>query len=431
MNYREAIDYIQSTARFGSKLGLGKILQLCELLGNPQDIPHVVHVAGTNGKGSTTAMIACVLQAAGYKVGRYTSPYIENVRDGMHIDGMCISGEDLAATTAQVREKALEMDRDGNHPTQFEIETAIAFLWFAQSGCDFVVLETGLGGRLDATNVVHKPLVTVITSLSMDHMAYLGDTLEQIAAEKCGILRPDGITVSYPLQQDSALRVIRQFATAQRNRLILPDLAALQEQQISLDGNHIVYKGLSLVVPLPGRHQVYNAITALETIAALRDQHGFSIPEQAIRDGIQRTTIPLRQEVLCHHPLILLDGAHNRDGAQTLADTIVRNLTGYRVVTIMGMLADKEFEPSIGMIASLSQHFIAVEPRSPRALPASGTAAVAAKYCSFVSTAGDYRAALQQALVLAGEDGAVIVCGSLYLAAPMRSVVLQYLTSEL
>lgn len=426
MTYREAVEYIQSTTRFGAKLGLDKILRLCELLGNPQNIPHVVHVAGTNGKGSTTAMIASVLQAAGYKVGRYTSPYIEDVRDGMHINGVRISGEELAATTAQVREKALEMDRVGNHPTQFEIETAIAFLWFAQSGCDFVVLETGLGGRLDATNVVRQPLVTVITSISMDHMAYLGDTLEQIAAEKCGILRPNGATVSYPLQQESVLRVIRQFAAAQHNQLILPDLATLQERQISLDCNHIVYKGLSLVVPLPGRHQVYNAITALEAVGTLREQYGFSISDQAMRDGIQSTTMPLRQEILCHDPLILLDGAHNRDGAQTLADSLVRNLKGRRIVTIMGMLADKEFEPSIGMIASLSQHFIAVEPHSPRALPAADAAGVAAAHCPSVATAGDYHTALQQALALAGKDGAIIVCGSLYLAAPMRRIVLQY-----
>lgn len=430
MTEREAIQYIESTARFGAKLSLEKMQRLCALLGNPQDNPHVVHVAGTNGKGSTTAMIAEVLQAAGYKAGRYTSPYIEDVRDGMRINSVPISGAALADTTAQVREKALEMDQDGNHPTQFEIETAIAFLWFAQSGCDFVVLETGLGGRLDATNVVRQPLVTVITSISMDHMAYLGNTLERIAAEKCGILKPNGVTVSYPLQQEPVLQVIRQFAAAQNNRLRLPDLTALQEQQLSLDGNRITYRGLDVMIPLPGRHQVYNAITALEAVAALREHYGFQISDQAIREGIQRTTMPLRQEILCRQPLILVDGAHNRDGAQTLADSIRRNLSGRRIITVMGMLADKEYKPSIGMIASLSQHFIAVEPQSPRALPAADAAAVAAQHCSWVVTAADYPAALRQALALAGEDGVIILCGSLYLAEPMRRIVLQYFPSD-
>ena len=431
MNYRDAIEYIRSTAQFGARLGLEKIAKLCELLGNPQDTPHVIHVAGTNGKGSTTAMIASVLQAAGYKVGVYASPYIEDVRDCMHINSVPISGEELASITAQVREIALEMGKDGNHPTQFEIETAIAFQWFSQSSCEFVALETGLGGRLDATNVVHKPLVTVITSISFDHMAYLGNTIEEIAAEKCGIIKLDGITVSYPLQQESALRVIKQFASSQKNLLRLPNLNALQDQQFTLEGNHVGYKGLSLHIPLPGKHQVYNAVTALEAIYALREQHGFAISDQAIVNGIQRTIMTLRQEILCRDPLILLDGAHNRDGAQTLADSISSNLKGRRIVTIMGMLADKEYESSIAVIAALSERFIAVEPQSKRALPATEAAAVASKHCSSVSTSGDYRTAFHLALTLAGEDGAIIICGSLYLAAPMRSIVLQYKNKQL
>jgi dihydrofolate synthase/folylpolyglutamate synthase len=318
---------------------LEKVARLCELLDNPQNKLPIVHIAGTNGKGSTTAMVAYVLQAAGYKVGMYTSPYVKNMRDCTFINGHMMPSDEFAATTAQVREKALQMlDKEG-HPTQFEIETAIAFLWFHQSNCDIVVLETGLGGRLDATNVVEKPLVSVITSISYDHMSYLGDTIEEITTEKCGILKPDGVTVSYPLQSKEALGVIREQAALKRNTLRIPDMNSVAVYQSSLYGNDIACHGMQLHIPLAGLHQVANALTALEAVFALRELHNFHISADAIMKGISSVEMPLRQEVLCHQPVILLDGAHNTDGARSLAESIKNNLNG---------TVGKDYEDSYG-----------------------------------------------------------------------------------
>ncbi|MDP2891688.1 MAG: Mur ligase family protein, partial [Bacillota bacterium] len=282
------------------------ISRLCELIGNPQDKLRFIHVAGTNGKGSTSAMLASVLHAAGYKTGLFLSPYMDDYCDSIQINGVFMSHDEFAGAVSAVKEQVEKLAQNGEHATEFEILTAIAFLWFYQSGCDIAVLEAGLGGRLDATNIIKNPLVSVITAISFDHMAYLGNTIEEIAREKCGIIKPGGVTVSYPLQYEGALAVIKEYASKKNNLLLIPDADAVDIEKAGLNGTDISYKGSKFHIPLSGRHQIYNALSAVEAIFALCDFFGFAISRSDIKKGIENTVIPARQEVLCRHPLIIL-----------------------------------------------------------------------------------------------------------------------------
>lgn len=424
----DALNLIEGSKILGSRLGLERISRLCALLGNPQDAMPAVHVAGTNGKGSVSAMIASVLTAAGFKTGLYTSPYILDVCECMQIDGAHITREQIASLVCKIQEPAARMAEEGDPPTEFEIETAMAFLWFRESGCDVSVIEVGLGGRLDATNVLEQPLACVITSISLDHMAILGNTLGEIAVEKCGILKPGGLAVSYPTQPPEALRVIEKKAVESENAFIVPDVGKIKALCSGLDGTDIEYRGLPLHIPLVGAHQVYNTVTAVETVIALRDRRGFDIPDQRIEAGIRAVRMPLRQEVVRRNPLVLLDGAHNPDGLAALADTMRAFVPPRRTAVVMGMLADKEYQKAIALIAPLCGKFIAVSPASPRALPAKDAAACARPYCNDVTVEDDYAKALAEELAYAGGDGAAVVCGSLYLAGPMRKVYFEKFT---
>lgn len=407
----------------GSRLGLERVARLCALLGNPQDAVKTVHVAGTNGKGSTAGMIALGLSAAGYRAGLYTSPYIEDARESMSINGVAISCNEFSAMAQAVREQAETLAAEGNAPTSFELETAMAFLWFRECRCDVAVIETGLGGRLDATNVITHPLVSVLTSISWDHVNILGDTLSKIATEKCGIIKPGGITVSYPCQHAEAMDIIRTRAAEQTNRLIMPDADNLRVLNSSLDGIVFEYNGLKLSTRMVGAHQAVNAVTALETLRALNDSCGLSLTDGHIATGIATAALPTRQEVLRRDPILLLDGAHNLDKLTALAETIREHLAGKRIAVVMGMLRDKDFVPSVSLIASLANLFIACAPLSERALPSETVAEIASAHCNDVSVIDDSKAALEEALNHAGRNGAVVVCGSFYLAGPVRKTV--------
>jgi dihydrofolate synthase / folylpolyglutamate synthase len=431
LTYNDAMSVLDASKKYGSILGLERVARLCELLGNPQDCVPSIQVAGTNGKGSTSAMLASMLTAAGYKTGLYQSPYIQDVCECIRIDGKAMSHEELTAAANTVGEAAQRMAGEGAPPTEFELETAIAFLWFARSGCSAMVIEAGLGGRLDATNVIRQPRVSVITSISLDHMAILGSTVEEIAAEKCGIMKAGGITVSYPLQPPEAMKIIAGRAEAMENDLVLPDIAGLEILHESLEGTDIDYKGLCLCIPLIGRQQAYNALTAMEAAIALCERCGFSISGADIANGIHNAKLPLRQEIVCTDPIILMDGAHNPDGLAALAETMKAQLCGRRTAVIMGMLADKEYEKSVAIVAPLCGRFIASKPDNPRALPSEVAAKCARAYCSDVSIEDDYSKALREAIEYAGKEGAVVVCGSLYLAGPLRRAYFEICTGGL
>ncbi|MCI8497593.1 MAG: bifunctional folylpolyglutamate synthase/dihydrofolate synthase, partial [Clostridiales bacterium] len=269
MDYQETLRFIHSRLTFGMKPGLDRTRELCRRLGNPQDRLKMVHVAGTNGKGSVCTMLSGILQEAGYRTGLYTSPYITDFCERMQVDGAPIGHNELCRLMEQVRPVVEQMDRDGDAPTEFEVITAAAFLWFEQTGCDVVVLETGLGGRFDSTNVIGTPLASVITSISLDHTKVLGDTVEQIAFEKCGIIKPGGVTVTSAGQTQEALGVILSRAAEEQNRVHMANLSALQVRDEGLWGSEVTFGELHVRLPLAGRHQHDNMLIAVETARAL------------------------------------------------------------------------------------------------------------------------------------------------------------------
>lgn len=429
MTYEQALDQISSLLRFGVKPGLERIEKLLELLGNPQDKLKFVHVAGTNGKGSTCALMASVLSKSGYKTGLFTSPYLTDFRERMQINGEMIPREEVAALMEKTMPLVEQMAVNGENITEFELITAIAMQWFAQNQCDIVVLEVGLGGRLDATNVIKTPLVSIITSISLDHTAVLGDTLEQIAWEKCGIIKENGITVCYPDQPKEAYEVIRNTAAERKNRFITARMDSVRVLSMNITGTGLNYNGLLVNLPFIGEHQVKNAVTALAAIEVLKTK-GFQIADHSIEAGFCCASFPGRLEVLSRAPLVLLDGAHNPDGTAALAQAIRKYLKGKKIIAIMGMLADKDVTTSIKNLDGLFSQVIALAPNNPRAMSAQELAARWWNQNTGARPMEDVDAALNKAFELAGEDGAVVICGSLYLAGEVRPRVLEFLKSK-
>lgn len=416
MQYEEALRYIHSLEKFGVKPGLERIRALCRAFGDVQNTLRFVHVAGTNGKGSTSTMIANICTAAGYKTGLFVSPYVLDFRERIRVDGEMIPPDALARIVTRVKTQAEKMRKAGECPTEFEVITAAALVYYAQRQCDVVVLETGLGGRLDATNVVPCPLVSVITSVSLDHMAVLGDTVEQIAREKCGILKEGGVTVTYPLQHPDALRVIRQTANDRHNRLIVPNADGIRITAESIDGSDAVIGSIAVHVPLLGRHMVYNASMAVAAAQSLREQ-GLAIEDGHIRDGIAQTAMPARMQILRRRPLVMLDGGHNEDCARAFRAAAERFLAGRRIIGICGLMADKAYDDYLSIVAPLFCRLLTVRPDNPRALSAEALCDAGRAYCPNASPCGSFREAAALALREAGEDDVIAVCGSFYMMA--------------
>lgn len=426
MTYPEALEYIHNTLQYGSKPGLERIAFLLEKMGNPQDSLRFIHVAGTNGKGSICTACASVLVAAGYKTGLFISPYITDFRERIQINGQMISEDDLAAEVERIRPFAEETAKELEQPTEFEIIAALAFQYFKARRCDAVVLEVGLGGRFDATNVIKAPLVSVIASVSLDHTEILGDTIAKIAFEKCGIIKAGGATVTVPGQDTQALKMIQKACARMDNQLIIPESRAVSVLQEGIEGSRITYKGHEYVIPLGGRQQIGNFITAAEAAGVLNSR-GFSIGCQDIANGFAKVSFPARLEILSRRPLIILDGAHNPGAAQALAASIDRYLPGKKIIAVMGILKDKAYETVIPLVASRCASFIAVEPENPRALPSQETAKVAARSCTDCVWREDLAEAFEEALRRANAESVILICGSFYLAGPMRCIVLKKL----
>lgn len=417
MNYDETLEYIHSLKQFGVKPGLERIRRLMTLLGNPQESLRCVHIAGTNGKGSTAAMLAGVLGRAGYKTGLFVSPFVLDFRERMQIDGRMIGQDELCTIMAEVR--AARERVEGEAPNEFETITAAAFLWFARRGCEVVVLEVGLGGRFDATNLIPPPLAAVITAIDLDHTHLLGETVEQIAAEKCGIIKPRTPVVCYPAQSPGALGVIMEHCAQNGATLHMASLNSVQVERCDLSGSDIVVEGQPLHIPLAGRHQVANCLTVLSAVEVLR-QRDFALPWAAVKEGIEATRFPARLEILCKNPLVVLDGAHNPAGARTLAAAL-ELLEGRPVTALCGMLADKDWQTSVDTVCAKCSHVVAVQPKNPRALPAGQLAERAAAHCP-AAVAGS----LREGWRLAKSYGdPVVIWGSLYLAADLRALVLE------
>ncbi len=505
--YRDTLKWIHSTMRLGSRLGLERVSRLLELMGNPHQRTKFIHVTGTNGKGSVTAMAASILKEAGYKTGMFTSPYLEEYRERIMLNGKKIPKHALVEITALVREKVERLLEEGfDHPTEFEVNTAIAFEYFARERCDYVVLEVGLGGRFDATNVV-TPVVSVITTIDFDHMDRLGDTLPQIAFEKAGIIKP-GVPVVTGVTEEETLEVIKKRAIECNSELYIVDQAPFADirwadartaknarfspatkkcsdhtlsQLVDISGPGFACENVTL--SLLGRHQQLNAALAVAALkvakvpplastaltspvaapaspdspapsalqalsappaqpaqAAYQDSQdsgaspvplkqqckqdrGIHLDEQAVRTGLANTVWPGRLEVIHKEPLIILDGAHNPQGARVLAEFIKGKLAGRKIICVFGILSDKCYREPTSYIAPLCHQMIITRPHSPRALDPEKLAREARRYTPNVTIEEDSDKAMELAITKASSDDVVLCCGSLYLVGPARTYI--------
>ena len=413
MNYKEAREYIDSRAKFGIKPGLERIRRLAEMLGDPQDKIRTVHIAGTNGKGSVCTMLSSILTSTGKKTGLYTSPFVTDYLEQFKIDGKSISEDKYAAIITKIKCKADLLDSENDCPTEYEINTIAAFLWFYESGCDCSVIETGLGGLMDATNIIKKPELSVITSISLDHVNILGSTIEEIAEQKAGIIKRGCPVVVSSNQKESVRNIIKSH---------LKDSSALfcknaDNISISLSGSDFTYENELYHVPLIGTHQAENAATALTAAKTL-------FPNLSCKDinkGFCQAVHPARFEHFDLGIPVILDGAHNKGGAEVLKDTLEHIFPNEKLIGIMGMLADKEYAECISLLAPLFEKIYAVTPDSPRALPASELSKVVSEH-TVCEACESFDEAFGKALA---ESVPVVVFGSLYLARIARPVILQ------
>lgn len=401
MNYNETLNYIHSLGNFSLPAGLERISEVLKSLGNPQEKLKVIHIAGTNGKGSVSAMLSSVFISAGYKTGLFISPFIIDFRERIQINGEFISESDLCLYAQRVKEKGIAL-------TEFEFIAATAFLYFSEKNIDILICETGLGGRLDATNTLDNLACAVITKIGLDHTAILGDTIEEIAFEKCGILRK-APTVTTPYQDKRALKVIKKMA----DNLILPLAEDINPLKSDINGNVFIYKGKEYKIPLCGEYQIENAVTAIEAI----EHSGYNIDYNIVCRGLSEVSFPARMEVVSKKPLIIIDGAHNPDGAAVLSREL-RKFSG-EAVAIIGMMRDKNYKEVLAETLKYCRYAIAVGVENmPRSLSANELCSVAGEHCECVR-ADNYEDALNKAIAIANENP-VFVFGSLYLATDIR-----------
>ena len=417
MNYEEAMNFIQNTNKFGSVLGLDNIRELLERLGNPQDQLRVVHIAGTNGKGSTLAFLAGIFRESGYRAGRYVSPASFSYEERFRINEENISKKDLCFYMEKIKNVAEEMVKDGlSHPTMFEIETALSFLYFLDKKVDVVLLETGMGGRLDATNVVKKPIATVIASIGMDHMQFLGDTLEKIASEKAGIIKEGCPVISYDNTKE-VNEVIKNKAKQMHAKVTFVNSAGIRVLQESLNGESFSYRSSDgrwyekIEIPLLGRHQINNAALALETLNVIKNY--YCISDFQTEDGMRKTIWRGRIEILEREPMVICDGAHNPDGAKSLLSFLQNNFTNRRLIYIMGVLSDKDYEQMVQILAPSADKIYTVAPDNPRALSSRELCNCISKYHQNVEERQRLAECLSEVRQKAEKDDVIIICGTL------------------
>ena len=425
LTYDEALEYILSARQYNSKPGLLRIQNLLREMGNPEKTMKYVHVAGTNGKGSAVAMVGSVLKHVGFRTGMFISPYLERFNERMQINGEPISDEALALLTDKVITHIDSMvKKDLLPPSFFEMVTAMAFDYWMQEKCDYVSLEVGMGGEFDATNVIEAPAVAIITSISLDHTAHLGNTLSEIAFTKCGIVKPGSHVICYAEQPDEARTVIKRICHERGAEFIQPDATAVEVISDGIYGTKFRYKGIETTVPLMGRHQIINAIGVIEAMRALQVR-GENITDEDIALGIAETEWVGRLEVVSENPFCVIDAAHNPDAVKVLCDSIDKLFSGCEIVGVMGILGDKDYEKCIPEIAKRCKTLITTTPTSTRALPAAETAEIAGKYCSDVETIEDICEATDRALELAKDGKMVLICGSLYIIGIAKTHIRQ------
>ena len=408
MNFSESVEYIHSLLAFGIKPGLERISMLLDLLGNPQDKLKIVHIAGTNGKGSTSTMISNMLIASGKKTGLFTSPYVIDFCERIQIDGENVDKTLFAECVTQVREKIEELNKQDIVITEFEAITVSAFLCFLKAECEYVVLEVGLGGRFDATNVVKNPKAVVITSISLDHIAILGDTISKIAFEKCGIIKENTTVITSSNQSYDALKVIKETCENKNSNLIItnPKLAEILDDSIC--GTVFSYKNEVIKTKLTGNHQIENTVNAIECAKIL------GLNNEDIANGIEKTRMIARMEIIGENPLVIRDGGHNEGCAEALYNF----LNKYKVENInmlIGLMADKDVTGYVKKIAPLCKSVVTVTPSNSRALNGEALKGITEKYCDDTKFINNPKEGYEYILSNTKEDETVLICGSFYL----------------
>ena len=420
MTYDEALEYIHTISWRGSKRGLSRTQALLKKLGSPEKKLKFVHVAGTNGKGSTCAMIESVLRAAGYKTGLYTSPYIARFNERIRVNGENIGDDELARLVEFVKPYA---EAEEDKPTEFELITVLGFLYFVEKQCDIVVLEVGMGGEFDSTNVIPAPEAAVITALGLDHTKHLGPTIADIARAKAGIIKHGCNVVVYGAESD-AMDVIEGKCDQQNATLIRTDFSKLNIVKHDLTGSVIDFgelKGIKL--PLAGCYQPYNAALAITTLLLLRNK-GWKIDEHAIFLGLSEVRWPGRFELLRTEPVFLLDGAHNPHGIKAAVKSLEENTPGKKVVFLTGVMADKDVGEMFPLLAPIAECFITVTPDNHRALPADEYAKMISESGLRACAADSIPDGVKLAIDTAGSDGVVCALGSLYFSQDVKEAVL-------
>lgn len=417
---KECIDYIHSTGRFGKKEGLSNMRALLCALGNPQRDMKYIHVAGTNGKGSVTCMISNILCSAGYKVGMNVSPYIERFNERLQINNCPIPPDKLIYYTNLVRDAVKKLNNADYHPIEFEIITAIGFLYFKDEKCDFVVLECGIGGRLDSTNVIEAPLVCAICNIGFDHTEILGSTIEEIAHEKAGILKPNAKIVLHPCLNGTAADVIKKRAE-QCEASVLNTDCRVRVTGADLCGTDFLYSGISLHIKLLGSYQIPNAMLAVSAVRALPEI--YSITDEDIKNGLKNASWKCRFEYIEGKYNFIIDGAHNYQGICEFVKSVEMYFKGRKKVFVIGMLNEKDFEKSAHELSKLDGSFIVTDVPNVRQTSGGEVYDAVKKEIKTAVYIPDCADAVKYAAELAGEDGFVCIAGSLYLAGKIRGLV--------
>lgn len=426
MNYQEARSFIDESVRYGGEVGLGKITRLLDYLDHPEKDLKFIHIAGTNGKGSVLSYVSTTLSMAGYRTGRYISPTLYSYEERFQIDGHPISKEDFVYYMERIIFAVKQMEKDGYIcPSPFELETVLSFLYFRDKKCDFVVIECGLGGLEDATNVIKNTAVAVLTSISLDHMEYLGDTLGAIAKTKSGIAKP-GATVVTTYQHPEAMASILETCKEQGCTCVCADYQKAQIVSSKVEEQTFLYDDCKWTLHLAGVCQVENAVIAIEVLKALKAQ-GYVLSTEQIQAGLSATKWNGRFTIIHQKPIFIVDGAHNPDAAGKFAASMKEYFTGKRIIYIMGVFKDKQYEEVIRLTVPYASDVITIAtPDNLRALPAEELKAVISKYTDKVTSAATLKEAVQMAFRMAGEDDVIAAFGSLSFIGPITEIVEEY-----
>ncbi|MBE6618022.1 MAG: bifunctional folylpolyglutamate synthase/dihydrofolate synthase [Ruminococcaceae bacterium] len=430
MTYEEALEYIHSVTWRGSRPGLLRITELCEMMGNPQDNLKFIHIAGTNGKGSVSRMISSILEKSGYKVGLFTSPYIERFNERIMLNGEDIPDRELASATEYVRRFADKME---DPPTEFELITAIALVYYSRVGCDYVVFECGLGGKLDSTNVVKTTVLSIITGIALDHTELLGDTTAKIAGEKAGIIKP-GTPVIFGEVDRDAEAVIMECAKELGSEYIRTDFSKIEDVTSDLESTTFTFGGKRVKIHLHGLYQTRNAATVLTAVETLR-KSGVNIPDSAVDAGLGNARWSARFEIISRDPLVIYDGAHNPQGISGAVENITHYLSPLtndgKVAILMGVMADKDHLNMIKMLSAVADRVFTVTPPNARSLDSTGVEREFESFGVVATSFGKLEDGVRAGIDYAKESGRPMIClGSLYMYADVKSAAQKYLLSE-